>query len=124
MPAFGRRSRKHLETCDPRIVRILERAIRIVDFAVIQGHRGEAEQEEAYRDDKSDLRWPYSRHNTRPSTAVDIVPWPGDWEDRERFYFLAGVIMAAAHSENVLLEWGGDWKKRHDLPHWQLAQED
>lgn len=130
MPKFGRRSRKHLETCEDRIQRVLNRVIQVTDCAVIQGHRGETAQDKAYREDRSKLPWPYSEHNTQPSRAVDVVPYPIDWEDRERFHFLAGVIRAMAHEEKVLLVWGGDWKEfvsaagRGDLPHWQLAQED
>jgi hypothetical protein len=102
----------------------LNRAIQVIDFAVIQGHRPEADQEEAYREGRSQLQWPFSRHNSRPSRGVDIVPWPVDWDNRERFFLLAGVVKVIAHNMGVDLEWGGDWSTFQDLPHWQLPQED
>ncbi|MCP4898880.1 MAG: M15 family metallopeptidase [bacterium] len=121
MPKFGRQSRKQLASCDERLQRVCNRAIEVIDFSVICGHRAEADQEEAYREGKSQLPWPYSEHNERPSRAADIVPYPIDWDDRERFHFLAGVIKAVAFIEGIPLTWGGDWNKFQDLPHWQIA---
>ena len=31
---------------------------------------------------------------TNPSRAVDVVPYPIDWDDRERFHLFAGFVIA------------------------------
>ena len=39
MPSFGARSQTNLDTCDPELIRLLNEAIKHVDFSVIEGHR-------------------------------------------------------------------------------------
>lgn len=129
MPTLSKASMIHFATLHPDLQRVLEMAIVITDFGITCGHRGEADQQAAYAAGKSKLQWPNSRHNTMPSEAVDIVPYPVDWEDRERFFYLAGVIMSCAQALGVHLRWGGDWdmdklpheRGENDLPHFELA---
>lgn len=114
MPAFGANSRTRLATCDQRLQDILNEAIKIVDFTVLKGHRGQVEQDEAFRTGKSKLRWPNGNHNAYPSRAVDIAPWlPGypniDWDDLIAFGRLMGVVQAIAHQKGVRLRFGLDW---------------
>ena len=123
MPHFGHRSREHLRTLDHRLVRVMNRAIEITDFKITDGYRGEQAQEDAHRAGHSQLHFPLSKHNRNPSQAVDVAPWPINWANLERFHYLAGVIMGAAHEEQVEITWGGSWAMR-DLPHFELAQED
>lgn len=115
MPRFGRHSKEQIDTLAPALRWVLEEAIRHIDFRVRQGHRGQQEQERLYRQGKSKVHWPYSRHNVAPSEAVDIDPWPLDFEDTDRYYFLAGWVMAVAASMQIRLRWGGDWDGDHDL---------
>jgi len=130
MPVFGERSRARLLTCDPRIERVLNRAILHFDFTVLEGHRGEEAQNEAHATGRSTKKWPDSRHNRSPSIAVDIAPWPIDWDDRERFTFLAGLIIGIARELDVPLFWGGDWDGDtevadngfDDMPHFELRE--
>lgn len=61
-----------------------------------------------------------SRHLT--GHAIDIAPLDGKnpsfvWA---LYYPLAKEIKAAAKRVGVPLEWGGDWVKFKDGPHWQL----
>ena len=109
MPTFSDRSKARLETCDARLQDILEEAIKSVDFTILCGHRTEEEQEEAYRLKRSTKRWPHSKHNTLPSVAVDIAPYPVDWNDLARFARLVGYIERIAEQKNVRIRWGGDW---------------
>jgi peptidoglycan L-alanyl-D-glutamate endopeptidase CwlK len=105
-------------------------AIEMTDFGITCGYRGEADQAAAYASGKSKLEWPNSRHNVMPSEAVDLVPYPVDWDDRERFFYLAGVIMSCAKELGVELRWGGDWdmdlkpheRGENDLPHFELKR--
>lgn len=129
MYAFGKQSRENRAEIHPALQRILDQAIQLTDFSIIEGFRDEATQNRYYDDGKSKLRFPDSKHNRRPSLAVDIVPFPIDWSNRERFYFLAGVIKGIAKKEGISIRWGGDWNSNgkfedqtfHDLPHFELV---
>ncbi len=130
MPEFGSRSEARLATCHPDLQRVVRTAIEYgPDFSVLCGHRTREEQERCCREGRSQLPWPRSLHNRQPSLAVDIAPWPIDWDDLPRFIFLAGYIMATAHRLGVELRWGGDWDRDYeqsderfrDLPHFELV---
>lgn len=119
MPTFSPRSTFKLATCHPLLQQIMNEAIDEIDFAVICGHRNQADQDKAYAEKKSRLRWPDSRHNSLPSKAVDLFPYPYDWNDIEAFKGLAVVIKRIAEKHGVWVTWGGDWKMR-DMPHFEL----
>ena len=122
MYSFGDRSELCLSTCDPRIVKTLRDAIKYYDFSVIKGFRDKEEQNKAYFDGASKLMFPQSNHNKTPSQAVDIVPYPIDWHNLQRFHELAEVIKKSCiRVEEEDLHWGFDlWN--WDLPHWQLGK--
>ena len=130
MPSFSDNSKGRLETCDPRLQRLLNEAIKSVDFMVLCGHRSEAEQNEAKRTGKSTLAWPLSKHNSLPSKAVDIAPYPLDWNDTARFARLAGYLERIAQEQGTKIRWGGDWngnwrtkdERLVDMPHIELAE--
>lgn len=118
-----------MATCDPRLQRILEEAIQYIDFSVLEGHRNKERQDDAVRRGVSQVRWPNGKHNTMPSRAVDIAPYPIDWKDTERFVLFAGFILGLAAARGVKLRWGGDWdqdtqvkdERFRDLGHFELA---
>ena len=124
MPTLSQSSYQRLDTCDTRIRRVFERAIKIVpassDFTILCGHRGEKDQNLAFEAGNSKLKWPNSKHNTSPSLAIDVVPFPIDWANIERFYKLATYVFKAAQMEDVPIEWGGHWFRFKDYPHWEL----
>ena len=109
MPHFGTRSKTGLDTLDHRLIEVLEEAIKHVDFSIICGHRKKEDQDAAFDAGKSRKRWPDGTHNTLPSCAVDVAPWPINWEDSESFYLLAGVIKGIALTMGYKLRLGGDW---------------
>ena len=55
------------------------------------------------------MKYPDSKHNAEPSLAVDLTPYPVDWNDREAFTYLAGWFMAVARMKGYKVRWGGDW---------------
>lgn len=136
MAKFGERSLKNLETCHPDLQRVLNRAIKIIDFSVIEGHRSLERQKKLYDEGKSQIDGIYrkGKHNYEPSLAADILPYPTEvngvnvWSDSMRFYVLWGVVKACAHEEGVTLRYGGDWdgdgnnkdSNFNDLPHIEL----
>lgn len=113
MPKFSKASKDKLATCDERLIFVLEEAIQIVDFTVLEGHRGKKAQDEAFRTGKSQKPWPTGNHNKIPSTAVDIVPYlpevKYDWQDLIAFGRLMGVVQAIAHRHGIKLRFGLDW---------------
>lgn len=134
MYKFSTASQRHRETLDARLQIILIEAIEIFDFAIVCGHRNEADQNKAHETKRSKLRWPKSKHNSFLSKAVDIVPYPIEWPDKEkqtkeeyarrlgRFYHLAGIIKAVAFEKGIEIIWGGDWPKFKDLGHFEIKE--
>lgn len=129
MPVFSKLSQMRLETCHTDIQRVMNRAILEYDFSIICGLRNEADQLEAFNKGNSKLKYPYSRHNRskidddlwdyKVSDAVDVAPYPINWNKPERFKDLAKVILRIAKEEGVELTWGGNWVKFKDYPHFQ-----
>ena len=122
MPKFSKRSIDNLLTCDERLQKVMNEAIKRVDFSVICGHRSKEEQNRAFIEGKSQLQYPASRHNEKPSKAVDIVPYPIDWTNIKRFKQLAGVILEEARKDGVHIVWGGNWHSFKDYPHFELDE--
>jgi peptidoglycan L-alanyl-D-glutamate endopeptidase CwlK len=122
MPSFGTKSKARLATCHPDLQVIFNEVIKRADCSVICGHRGKEEQQAAFDAGNSKLQYPKSRHNSYPSEAVDVVPYPLDWNDHLRFAALANVVKNVAREMNIPITWGGDWKSFKDLPHYELVQ--
>lgn len=121
MASYGAKSSRRLNTCHVDIQRVMLPAVEIYDNSVIWGFRGEARQNRAFADGFSKKQWPDSRHNTNPSLAIDVIPYPVDWDDIDRFIELSLVIKGAASALGIPLEWGGDWSFK-DYAHWQLPR--
>jgi hypothetical protein len=128
MAKFGRRSRERLKTCDNRLQLIFNEVIKHVDCSVLEGHRSEERQNSLFDEGKTKVKYPNGRHNASPSRAVDVVPYPIDWDDRERFHLFAGFVIGIAKGMNINLRWGGDWNQNFevddnqfdDFPHFEL----
>lgn len=120
MPQLSAISLSRLGTCHPDLQELVREAIKDYDFTVICGHRTEQDQNAAYAAGRSKVEWPNSRHNSLPSEAVDLAPYPIDWSDKARFRELADVVKKTAASLGVEITWGGDWG--WDLDHFELAR--
>ena len=128
MPEFGRKSRERLATCDKRLQDVFNEVIKEVDCSILEGHRDERRQDKLYEEGKTKVRYPMGRHNSKPSRAVDVVPYPVDWKARERFHFFSGYVLGMARRMGITLRWGGDWNmnfevddnKFDDFPHFEL----
>jgi len=128
MPSFSNKSASKLDTCDERLQRVFNEVVKKFDCSVLEGHRTKSRQNEMLRTGKSKLAYPHSKHNTLPSSAVDVAPYPIDWNDRERFTYFAGYVKGVAESMNIKLRWGGDWDSDwkvkdnnfDDLPHFEI----
>ena len=131
MPRFGSRSRKNLATCHEDLQDLFNEVIKHVDCSVICGHRNKQEQNEAFEKKRTKVKYPNGRHNAMPSMAADVVPYPIDWDDRERFHLFAGFVLGIAQSMEINIRWGGDWNKNFevddnnfdDLPHFEIIKD-
>jgi peptidoglycan L-alanyl-D-glutamate endopeptidase CwlK len=115
---LGTRSKQNLSGVHPDLVDVVKLAITITeqDFTVIEGIRNINRQRELVKAGKSTTM--NSRHIT--GHAVDMVPWPVDWEDIKRFEVVAEAMKLAAEELDVPIVWGGDWKSFYDAPHFEL----
>jgi len=115
---LGTRSLQNLSGVHPDLVAVVKLAISITeqDFTVIEGVRNINRQRELVKAGKSTTM--NSRHIT--GHAVDMVPWPVDWNDLERFEVVAEAMKAAAEELDIPIVWGGDWKSFYDAPHFEL----
>jgi len=136
MAKFGKKSMEKLKTLDERLQKILLKAIKIIDFKILEGHRGKELQNSYYDSGNSKLKFPKSKHNKLPSEAVDIATWfPKKphirWDNLMQFTYLAGIIMGVGHSMGIKLRYGHDWNRNgilgdyssfHDYPHIELDE--
>lgn len=143
MPTFSEQSEKKLHTCHPELVTLFHEVIKYFDCTVAEGYRGEAEQNKAFDEGKSKLKWPHGNHNKLPSMAVDVYPYPvklNPENKREaeiykwRMAYFAGQVKAIARrlkEEGKMkfdLIWGCDWDDDtelsdhdfFDFPHFEL----
>lgn len=90
---------------------------------VVCGHRGQAEQDAAFDAGFSRLKFPKGRHNSSPSLAVDVCPYPVDWNDKAGFNYIAGLVKECAKELEISVVWGGDWADFVDVPHFQVAKQ-
>lgn len=110
---WGKRSRLALDTCDYRLQRVADIVLQIKDHSILVGARTEQEQRIAYAEGYSQVQFPNSKHNItdeRPrSLALDMCPYPVDWDDREDFLYLAGLYIGVGAALGYTLRSGGDW---------------
>lgn len=128
MPKFSKMSEARLQTCHPDIVAVCRELIKQHDFSVLEGHRGEKAQNAAYDAGNSHVRYPNSAHNKNPSLAVDIAPYPIDWNDLERFRELiyrfdavAAVLRGRGEIQSHF-EYGAFWPNFKDYPHIEIKE--
>lgn len=115
MNKWSNTSKERLEQCDERLQALAEAVLQIHDCSVLTGHRSENAQNQAYVEGYSSIQWPNSKHNKLPSLAIDLAPFPIDWENTKRFYYFAGIVMGVAKQMNLPIRWGGDWDMDNDL---------
>nr|WP_312120561.1 M15 family metallopeptidase [Brevundimonas diminuta] len=93
---LGAQSRARLAGVHPDLVRVVERAIQLstVDFSVLEGVRTPQRQRELYAQGRTKpgpvVTWTLtSNHFVNTKTgyghAVDLIPFPVDWEGPTRF---------------------------------------
>ena len=143
MPNFSSKSKNHLNTCHSDLITLFEAVVEVVDCSVTCGYRNKEDQDKAVASGNSKAVYPKGKHNSNPSTAVDVYPYPIDFEDLPRFYWFAVWVFAKAEIlRNVgeithKIKWVGNWRGLNngkidfsynmrkdvlnDLPHFELV---
>jgi len=139
MYQWSKRSLISYNTLHPDLQVIFDEVLKHFDCVLLEGFRNEEKQNEAVRNGKSDARWPNGNHNKSPSMAVDVMPYPIDWNDTRRVDHFAGFVRGLAVKlleEGKIthkMRWGGDWRStgdpdnnkkygKNDLDHFELLK--
>lgn len=121
MYKYGKRSMKRLSECHEDLQEIAHELIKYMDISVLCGHRNEQEQNAAFHRGASKLMWPRSKHNKTPSLAMDLAPWPIDWEDIARFNKMCDLVEKIAKEKGIKVRMGRDFSFK-DYPHVELSE--
>lgn len=144
---LSKKSLAVLETVDPRMQKVVKRAIEIteVDFGVVQGNRSKDDQAKLYGQGRTaaemqakGLPIKYAQPNLPKVTwtmnsnhiggrAVDLMPYvngKAEWDNSGKLGLwpkIAKAMKQASTELGISIEWGGDWKKTVDRPHFELS---
>lgn len=133
MPTFSKTSQNRLAECHEDIIEVCTELIKQYDFSVLCGHRSKEEQDKAFKEGNSKVRYPHSKHNTKPSLAVDLAPYNEtephiDWGNVSafkemwiRFDTIAKVLKSQGKISSIFV-WGGDWTSLQDCPHIEIKE--
>lgn len=138
--SFSDRSERELRSAHYDLGALFRVVLQVHDCTIITGHRNKEDQNQAYKDGMSELKWPKGNHNASPSKAVDVAPYPVKYPQRtdspqvrfnklKRFYYFAGIVKGIASELEIAIRWGGDWDSDNDfsdqtfndLVHFELA---
>lgn len=154
MFTLSERSRSRLKGVHPDLVKVVELALSLStqDFSVLEGVRSPARQKALYGKGRTarhlqemgidpaladpsanKVTWTLkSNHFVGPDgfgRAVDLVPYPLDWNDTTKFDQIAHAMLGAAERLGIRIRWGADWdmddkareRGESDSPHFELA---
>ena len=125
---LGQRSLDRLKGVNPSLVAVFKRACETMPFdvTVLEGLRTYERQQELLKQGATKVS--ISRHMS--GDALDIAPYPIDWNDLERFQIVAEHMFKAAEELGVVIRWGGTWERTFtkpvkwakflDAPHFEL----
>ena len=105
MPKFGKRSKERLKGVDAKLQNVLNEVVKYFDITIIEGLRSQERQNELVAQGKSKTK--FGKHVE--GKAVDIAPYPIDWNARDDFHYLGGFMLGMAASMGIKIRWGGDW---------------
>lgn len=134
MFSLSKRSLDRLNGVDPRLVAVVKRAIEITtqDFMVLEGLRNPQRQAELYAQGRTApgpvVTWTMQSPHLE-GRAVDLVPYPVDWNTLSKFDAIAKAMFDAAKEQGVSIRWGADWDRdgkprergETDSPHFEIV---
>lgn len=152
MAYFSDISNERLSTAHKDLQTLFNEVIKYFDCTVIYGHRTPEEQFELFKKGRELVNGEWvitdkrlvvthldgynrrSKHNECPALAVDVIPYPINWEDKSRMDYFGGFVLGIAtmlRKEGKIksdIRWGHDWDgdtevsdtKFVDRPHFQI----
>jgi len=133
MPNYSKSSKARLTEADERLQKVFNAVITFYDHNIECGYRGMFAQNLAYMTGASKTPWPKSKHNSKPSKAVDAYPFVNGKKtsNASACREFAGFVLGIAASMGIKLRWGGDWDGDHDptdqtfndLVHFEVVEE-
>lgn len=131
---LGPKSRERLTGVEPELAAVVKRAIELTtqDFMVLEGVRTVARQKQLYAQGRTApgniVTWTM-RSKHIEGKAVDLVPWPVDWNTASKFDAIYTAMMAAADELGVSIRSGMDWdgdgklreRRESDSPHFEIV---
>ena len=135
---LGEKSLGKLKGVHPDMVKVVKRAIQITeqDFMVLEGVRTPERQKELFAQGRTKpgpkVTWTLTSNHFKQKDgyghAVDLVPFPVDWNDLKKFDAMSQAMFAAAKELGIKIRWGADWdsdgkpreKGESDSPHFEL----
>lgn len=148
---LSQRSLDRLKGVDERLQQVVKRAIELSkqDFMVLEGVRTREQCMINYGKGRSIAQCvakgvpaKYANPNAAKVTwlnnpfaskhvsgkAVDLVPYPVDWNDLKKFDVIAQAMLQAAKELGVSVRWGADWdadgkpreRGESDSPHFEI----
>ena len=148
---LSQKSLDKLVGVDERLQRVVKRAIQLSkqDFMVLEGVRTRQQCMVNYGKGRTIAQCvakgvpaQYANPNAAKVTwlnnpfaskhcdgkAVDLVPYPVDWNDLKKFDAIAQAMLQAAKELNVPIRWGADWdgdgkpreRGESDSPHFEI----
>ncbi|ANH80918.1 hypothetical protein A8C56_07930 [Niabella ginsenosidivorans] len=140
MPIFSTRSSNNLKGIHPRLVRVLNAAIKTtpVDFIIVEGVRSLSRQQQLYAQGRTKpgpvvtyadgikSRSNHQVHKDGYGYAVDLYPFINgrvELNADKELKIIAAHIKQTAAGMDIKITWGGDWKRPFDPPHFELMEE-
>lgn len=131
---FSKQSEQRLTGLNPKLVQVVRLALQRTkqDFLVLEGLRTPQRQRELYNQGRTTpgkiVTWTM-KSNHLTGNAVDLVPYPVDWNTVEKFDQIALAMFSAANELGIKIRWGADWdmdgrsreRGESDSPHFELA---
>ena len=148
---LSQRSLDRLHGVDQKLVAVVKRAIELspIDFMVLEGIRTREQCMINYgkgrtaaqcsakgvpakyaKPSAAKVTWlnnPFASKHVS-GKAVDLVPYPVDWNDLKKFDQIAKAMLQAAKELGVPVRWGADWdndgkpreRGESDSPHFEI----
>lgn len=117
---WSKRSREVLVTLTPDLIYLMNKLADVRDVSLIWGYRDKELQNSFYRKGTG-VRYPFSKHNVYPSLAVDVVPYPSQYDSIEELNMMLGSIQALSHMLNITIRLGKYFPTRKDYAHIEIA---
>lgn len=127
MYRFGKTSLQRMEGVHPLLRECAERALSygIIDLTVppYGGLRTLNDQRALVAKGASQtLNSLHRPQSTGYGHALDLAPYPIDWNNIQNFMLMGTLMFRAANEMSFPLEWGGHWRRFKDYPHFQLPR--